>query len=397
MPVPNARFIFHNAGQGLFYSGNVDNFELIYDCGSRRSDHCNKLVSNYKSRIISKGNVDLLVLSHFHDDHISGLQSLLVSEPKLSIGLAIIPYLSPLERLIVSLSSNNMGEWYYRFLSDPVKYLLDHGVERVIVLDGSRPSPAEQPDFDNPEQPDWIENEHYQAKIIASNSPTLKENLKKENAQLLQYFDKRRILAKQNKGALYLHTHALDWLFRFYNCQIKDQKKLQEFENCIKPIVIGQSITEVISSTSKRKHLKECYKLLNTDLNDTSILLFHVPVCKGQDTMPFENQGHLLTGDIDLNQRLNEICNYFNQDLTKVANCLVPHHGSKNNWNKAFLNWLPPECRWIVSSSIANSKHPHDGVVNDIVSNHSALIHCTETVGMISEPLFSSAFVYINY
>jgi len=33
----NAIFTFHNVGQGLFYSGKIENFNFIYDCGSENT------------------------------------------------------------------------------------------------------------------------------------------------------------------------------------------------------------------------------------------------------------------------------------------------------------------------------------------------------------------------
>ena len=102
---------------------------------------------------MSSDKLGLLVLSHFHDDHISGLVSLL--SPPFSIDLAIIPYLSPVERLVVSLTKRNMGKWYYRFLSSPVKYLLDNGAKKVMVLGGGESSDAEDKNNDNIDRPEY--------------------------------------------------------------------------------------------------------------------------------------------------------------------------------------------------------------------------------------------------
>ena len=70
-----SKFKLCNAGQGLFYIGEIDRskgekFKFIYDCGGNN-------ISGAINQHITKGEViDMLVISHFDDDHINGLPDL---------------------------------------------------------------------------------------------------------------------------------------------------------------------------------------------------------------------------------------------------------------------------------------------------------------------------------
>jgi glyoxylase-like metal-dependent hydrolase (beta-lactamase superfamily II) len=79
----NAEFTFHNVGQGLFYTGEISSnksiFRFVYDCGQ---DNSNKNVCSavdaFHSRVMDgdigneKPLINLLIISHFHYDHVSG-------------------------------------------------------------------------------------------------------------------------------------------------------------------------------------------------------------------------------------------------------------------------------------------------------------------------------------
>ncbi|MBU7047213.1 MAG: MBL fold metallo-hydrolase [Theionarchaea archaeon] len=141
------RFEFHKVGQGLFYTGKIGEFNFVYDCGSKQKNPLVDAIRSYKSNFHERG-MDMLIISHFHSDHVSGLDYLLQN-----IGVAdvLIPYFTPLERLIVALRWSNLpkwySKWYYEFLRDPVSYFLDRGARRVIIVGGPReyrPSSSEE-------------------------------------------------------------------------------------------------------------------------------------------------------------------------------------------------------------------------------------------------------------
>ena len=81
----------HPVGQGAFYSEQFFNKEIetplftaVYDCGGQ--------IANLKIEIDKISDVDILFISHFHDDHIKGLPFLI---PKKNPKKIVFPKISP--------------------------------------------------------------------------------------------------------------------------------------------------------------------------------------------------------------------------------------------------------------------------------------------------------------
>jgi len=102
----------------------------IYDCGAEKRKHLYNIIRDYKNKELPSSKVDLLILLHLHDDHVSGLNVLLNG---ISVDTVILPYLSPIERLMVALRRNDLPLWFYEFLADPVDFLLEKGVARIAA------------------------------------------------------------------------------------------------------------------------------------------------------------------------------------------------------------------------------------------------------------------------
>ena len=87
----NSNFQLWPVGQGLFYSGRIRKedkpFDFIYDCGGDKLI-ISKIVDDYM--YYSSKEIDMLVISHFDEDHINGLPYLLDKVKK--IKKIFIPY-----------------------------------------------------------------------------------------------------------------------------------------------------------------------------------------------------------------------------------------------------------------------------------------------------------------
>ncbi|MGL4902776.1 MAG: MBL fold metallo-hydrolase [Cetobacterium sp.] len=61
-------------GHGGFHGEKIgEDFHFIFDCGSKNQKNLNDLIEkNYKDIT----EIDLLVISHFHEDHYNGLSKL---------------------------------------------------------------------------------------------------------------------------------------------------------------------------------------------------------------------------------------------------------------------------------------------------------------------------------
>jgi len=126
---------FHSIGQGLFYSSSLHlnnsiSANIIFDCGSENIKLINREINKFNNNFI-----DILIISHLHFDHISGLDHLLKNR---KVNTVVLPYLFPQERILIQSLNHNKPEWYNVFLSNPYSYLNEkENIENVIIIDGS--------------------------------------------------------------------------------------------------------------------------------------------------------------------------------------------------------------------------------------------------------------------
>lgn len=419
----NCGFQFRKAGHGLFYTGRIDTFDFVYDCGSKQKKSLFESIDSYKSQH-GGGNIDLLVISHFHGDHISGLDHLFEN---FQVTDVIIPYFTPIERLILALRWTDIPEWYvrwyYDFLADPVSYFLDKGVRRIIIVGGEwrkrqkrdsgkgfKKDTKEIPEktrkeFEIPslgeEMPaEKMPENHDLREIIVSNDPSWQKPM-----------EENRLFVKDHNGMVLLSG----WLFRFFN-YTPEERNLAEFRRCVRRNGVSpgdqKSVKNAITDEQKRKILKDCYRILFKDLNNTSLVLYHGPIGKnksdfrvnegsvtlstggvGQNCLSGsaphriieENRmGQFLTGDIDLNHDYVQIEAHYSGLLEKISACQVPHHGSKRSWNSKIMDDLENCNLWIVSSGTSNQLgHPHFDVCQDISDRCHGLYLCNQKAELI--------------
>ena len=94
-------FTFHPVGHGLFYTGIIKNLEsrnqftFIYDCGGKNTGIDSRILKADLPEVI-----DLLIVSHFHADHINGILEL---KKKCKIKTAILPYLDETKKIYIFL------------------------------------------------------------------------------------------------------------------------------------------------------------------------------------------------------------------------------------------------------------------------------------------------------
>jgi len=383
-----ANFTFHRVGEGLFYSGQIGDFNFVYDCGAQHFNrkYVNLAVSRYVIQRLKNPKVDLLIISHLHDDHISGLNILL---KKAIVDTVILPYLSPIERLMVALRNVNLPQWLYDFWSDPITFLIEKGVNRVILVGGYEPYSSEY----NPNEEIPSEDEGLDISKMPEDE-VLKEEVISNEKQLQRFFDGKKLLAKNHRG--YLLAKRI-WFFRLFNCRVKDSN-VSSFTQCINSIIRHHNIIHIIRSKSLLKQLKKCYTLLRGNFNDTSLLVYHAPIAPYKPFLScfcspyinpcclynrfmvhfYEPIGQFLTGDINLKTKWTEIEKHYDGYFSKLGLTLVPHHGSVKNWNKAILSKTPRNCLWVTSASTSNKHHPSFNVIKDINRNGSIHLWSSE-------------------
>jgi len=387
-----AEFIFHNVGQGLFYSGRVGSFNFVYDCGAEKRGHLYAVINNYKNNELQSSKLDLLILSHLHDDHVSGLNVLL---DRISVNTVILPYLSPIERLMVALRNEYLPLWFYEFLADPVSFLIDKGARKVVLMGGREARPPERVGFES--GPDLNE---------MPDDEELREEVLEHDKHWKSFLDQRKLLVRNHNRDIGIQGI---WVLRFYNCKIDDSNK-DSFERCVRSAVGTNDLIHVIRSKPRLGRLRACYNGLQKDFNNTSLVLYHAPMdksmclckvigncCEAKDfpesMFVFANgdrahlhkaNGQFLTGDINLGNAWNGIQIHYGSYLSEVFVALLPHHGSKRNWNRVILTKVPRKCRWVASSGLSNRYgHPSPEVFRDAIQRGGVAYWCNE-LNMVS-------------
>ena len=136
---------FYPVGQGLFSAGFISNeydkkFCWIYDCGTNSSQkYLNNSIDIFDKSMNGKKCIDILFISHFDKDHISGFETI---SKKYSIKNLIIPYMTFGERILISLNKKYfLKRERFIFLINPIEYFLKtNKVERVIIVPKSSKS-----------------------------------------------------------------------------------------------------------------------------------------------------------------------------------------------------------------------------------------------------------------
>lgn len=396
----HAELKFHGVGQGLFYSGiitrntgkNTKQFVMVYDCGvagkkTYLKNEIEELFEIVPKRELSKAVIDLLTISHFDYDHISGLKDLF---RRFSVETVVIPYIHDLMKLwyILELSEEQEIEdsWLWEFYVDPIAFFYNEGVNRIIVLG--------YPESDN---------EIYNGEKIED----VREDLEIDDIppKILLMGDKCNL---KNKG--------FSWKFCFFNIH-KNENDLED----IKKFFLKKKIDpkRLLKDQNALKEIKKIYKKIDV-INDTSVVLRHYPdtnreifishLPQLEDCQKIKNyqffksiyllldrwQGHhtVLTGDLDCNRYFEELKFWCSSNQWRDFGgfvLLVPHHGSKNNWPKGKWQgneWKKKECCCcyakicIVSYGISNRYgHPSYDVEEDVLDNGGYLVNVNQRGG----------------
>lgn len=274
---------FAKAGQGLFYNGflvdkNGHTFSFVYDCGtSGASSILSESVREYKSFI--KKRLDVLFISHFHNDHISHVPKLIEN---LELNWVVLPNVVPEIRLLLAariegIETNSELIFLY---NDPSKYFAERGAKRVISLsfDNDNGEPLFPIENDTNYQSDYVENKERESEdveernriVIHSQCSALDTRLL-FNAHIEEY-----------KGVAYFYLPHYAWVFRAINIHYEryDSSFLDEVHNLISDN--DGDFNKLLRNPGQVKRLRKIYDdHFDGKLNDTSIVVRSHPVRRG--------------------------------------------------------------------------------------------------------------------
>lgn len=376
-----SNFTLWPVGQGLFYSGSIDEnkFNFIYDCGSSNIDISrivDKFIENSSTSII-----DMLVISHFDNDHVSGLPYLLNKIEK--VRKIFIPYYGDFDSyllLLYCIFGNELGDEF------------EKKIDEIVLVNTKREGNSDE---------QYIDYEELASLEINSKFSFPDIRIKELNKQGVTYNRK--------------------WNFKFYNAPLKGDKTHDEIKNKIDKLIddMGCSnLQALLKKQEAREKLKEIYKDFCSS-NQSSLCLYHSPSGQNEQCMCISlsplslinnitkvdlykryfyhlyckcprdgiyyhdvHAGTMLTGDISLESKTDyeSFKNFYQTEIGKTLFFLLPHHGSKQNWNKKILEEFNSVQFYINSSGLGNSyRHPNTLIVKAILNADKALYCSNET------------------
>lgn len=376
---------FMPVGQGAFYCEQFLNeqtkeiINIVYDCGSQSKTLIRKQIENTFKR---GETIHAVFISHFHYDHISGLEYLL---EYCDVKTIFLPMVTDENRIVLCLNSiindPKRSDFVNMFINDPRDALLYKSKSTKIYE-------IESYDPDDHFEQFWNNQVVYgeTKEIIRSGSnvsPIIRD---------LSYSDVLN-----------------NWAFIPFN-YIKEND-LEHLKKALEKYANYKGIEyEDLPNKITKKSIKEIRNIYLAVLRSTehfntnSMTMYSGDICGeryqyyyNQRVMglnckrcllcvDFKKSGCLYTGDYDMSSDLKYsvlITSYesrFNKNIEEFVGCIqIPHHGSKDNYNLDISNY---NAFYIISVGNRNSfGHPHAFVLKNLLLNNSCFFLVTEEHG----------------
>lgn len=342
---------------------------VVYDCGSLSGI---KLLHMQINRCFKRDEkIHAVFLSHFDEDHVNGLEYLLIHNKVEHIFFPLLTKedkaLIRLHHLVNSASADEHVFWL-RFALDPFETLSQMNLKYIPIL---HPVMSEDR-IDADVQFRDISESYYQQVHSGDNVFEIVRDSTKE-----------------------IHSiHKLDWLYIPFHFREKTNRNLLKI---ILTETLGTCDPEKLldllkSNPSYRTTIKEAYNKIPGSFNSNCMTLFsgtksEHPVgildsfrCPCIKYHWWMKNGVLYTGDYDAsgNQKWKQLQSAYEKYIPYIGCLQVPHHGSKHNFNLKLLDI--ESCRlYFISAGLKNKyKHPDGDVIKQIVLSNKCLGIVTE-------------------
>ena len=365
---------FHPVGQGAFYTERFDiwdsEFTIVYDCGSTTLSR-KMMESKIKTAFSKDHQVDILFISHFHADHINGIDTL---QKHCKIKTVFLPLLSAEAKALLKVAYyfDQEGESSSRLPYDRFEKLID--------------DPASF----------FEENETKVITIMPLGGENSRDSL--HEAIPISQITKGKTCA----SGIPLHPFQyVNWFFIPFNYE--QDKRGDRFISAIKEKGLSlEDIDTIDKIVAQRRVLKKAYASIEGDLNKNSMILFsggiderscydhvkrysatvcgnfHISVIRymktryshfyGWDYSAIPS-GCLYMGDIDLNEGdlIEDIRLRLGLFLPSLGTIQVPHHGSKHNFSHSICELGNVHLAILSFGKKNRYHHPADSVVAEIL------------------------------
>lgn len=375
---------FERIGQGLFYTGRLNNgrnFNFVYDCGSvSRRQYLSAAIDHTRDKM---DIFDMVVISHFDEDHVNGIADLIRNK---RVKLLVLPYVTWVERMMLYAHSTSEDREYIQLLSDPIAFFSNNdrfNIDSIVIVSGPDTPPSDNPDM-LPPSPEKTTEERNNNDLNQMEMQFLvkSSNDKKLLDEISSTFSTNRdnIFTSNRRLSFYKTPFSLIagniWEFHFYNQQSTDTKLQARFHKAILLWIKKEGIEiEHIFDDRYRNDVRLIYKKFYKNLNQTSLILYHGPTDWQQSlgnslryVYSNEKNGTLLTGDLNISKVkvLADIMAYYKDRIPKTGVFSIPHHAAFGYWHFSHPSGLENFEAYVVSAGINRKHHPSPYVIADI-------------------------------
>lgn len=379
---------FHGVGQGLFSTGCLRcrpafgrPFYWVYDCGTSSKQKLLKRALDlyeldYHSEPLQSREIDLVTISHFDNDHISGLVSLL---GRFRVRTLLLPYARLEKRLAAAIAGGvDSQQPEMQLFLNPVAYLTAVPSARIGQFvfvpggNGERPSDDQDEPLDRPPEGDWkLEGEF-------GDGPSERDDPIGDFASLSESGRAAGSAVRMLRPGGRLRMRAL-WEFVPYNDADVQPPRSKVFETNVmskgRDLLAGHSNAKCQEALKK---LKSIYDLEfgsdSISRNVISLFLYTGPIVSRRNIQI----STLYTGDgfLDTLKKLSTLKKFMGVPRMKRIRVLqVMHHGAEKNWHAGVAKSIAPELS-VFSCNPDDDRynHPHPLVFRDFCQYNPVLV-----------------------
>ena len=404
---------FNAVGHGTFFNGLVfdtsgnNSFCWVYDCGSKSTKRIAQEITCLEDWSQWPKEIDLLVLSHFDNDHVNGVEQLLKSRRVRNLAL---PYMNIGQSLAcaASVGTDPCSASTAVFQIDPSGWLQSRGlsgqVDTILQVQGgpggdndppideAAPLPSGRPDVSQrggdarPDAKGTAAPDHTSANDRIGNTaaaPTLvswrhttavvENGIPLELAlfnttqpDLFRNDARGGLLARRSGKPISIVQEEVDYVLKSYGLHALSCPPRKKWRDALR----GVYESNFGSSSQQRNNISLC--LLVRPVGEIYPLGFPVHKRTFRAAIPHmveikKRAGTLLLGDLRIDRAtLGKMRHHFGHARWEnLGTVQVPHHGSRNSWESGVAAEFGPD-RFIHCVPDSSIHHPHKDVNDDL-------------------------------
>lgn len=304
----NQEFTIHPVGQGLFYSGKITHnsevkFRMVFDCGSLTAGAGQEEVDIYRDTdFLDKKELDLLVVSHFDQDHVNHIKRLLAGGIK--IKKLVMPFITFSERLFlvakhIDLNNgfNPEDDFFMRFVIDPLGTINENidGDSEIFLIENGPNEPISPTKESSPDTTESNNNNDVRFNFDFDNKETFEDHSLTSNSQLkifkikdsekgniasanyirlMEFLFYRRVVGEDEEK---FYDKVKELFFKEFSIDpgIDDVNNLDNIISEVKEINSGTKIKKIFKEAKDTEGFEKFKDIAIIDLNTTALSLLH--------------------------------------------------------------------------------------------------------------------------